>query len=255
MTDTILQTLGENGVLEIALNRPDKKNAFNRDQWLGFKEAITEANSNPAVACVLVHGVGKDFSAGVDLNDFSAADADYPFEAAAKALVELEKPLVCAAKGVAIGGGATLLLQADVVYVGDSLKMRFPFVALGLVPEWGSSYSLAASIGSRRAAELMYTAEFFGAEKAVEMGIATAQYSDESLLEKAREKAAEIAQWPVSALVATKKTLREHQAPQTLAAMKSEWEGMQKLAGSPENIEAVMAFIEKRQPDFKQFRK
>ena len=255
MSETVLQSLNEEGVLSLMLNRPNKKNAFSIEQWLAFREAIEAAKTDSRVACLLITGAGSDFSSGTDLNDFSESDEEHPFDKTARALVEFDKPIICAAKGIAVGGGATLLLQADIIYVGQSLKMRFPFVSLGLVPEWGSSYALSASIGSRRAAELMYTAEYINAERAVEMGIATAAVADDLLLDHAMNKAKEIAQWPISSLVATKQAMRAHHVPQILAAMDRENEGMAKTAGQAENIEAIMAFIEKRQPNFKQFRK
>jgi enoyl-CoA hydratase/carnithine racemase len=257
MSDTILQELDDDGVLLITLNRPEKKNAFNVEQWAAFREAINTAKDNPKVACVVITGAGKDFSSGVDLNDMANADGDseHPFVSSAKALLDFDKPLICAARGVAVGGGATLLLNADVVYVGESLRMRFPFVQLGLVPEWGSSYTLQQVIGARRAAELMYTAEWINAERALEVGIATAAVSDDGLLDQALCKAREIAQWPISSLVATKRLMRQVHLQNVHAAVDREQDEMMRLAGSPENIESVMAFLEKRQPDFKQFRK
>ncbi len=255
MSETVLQQLGDDGVLLLTLNRPQKKNAFNIEQWIAFREALLAANTNPAVACVVITGAGADFSAGVDLNDFSNAGEDHPFASAAQALIDFDKPVVCAAKGVAIGGGATLLLHADVVYVGESLRMRFPFTNLGLVPEWGSSYQLQAIIGARKAAELMYSAQWINAEQAVDYGIATARYPDEDILTQAMAKAGEIAQWPVRSLMATKKLLRDVHRPALKAAMAGETAGMEALAGSPENIEAVMAILEKRPADFAQFRK
>ncbi len=257
MSDTILQELDDDGVLLITLNRPEKKNAFNVEQWAAFREAINTAKDNPKVACVVITGAGKDFSSGVDLNDMANADGDseHPFVSSAKALLDVDKPLICAARGVAVGGGATLLLNADVVYVGESLRMRFPFVQLGLVPEWGSSYTLQQVIGARRAAELMYTAEWINAERALEVGIATAAVSDDGLLDQALCKAREIAQWPISSLVATKRLMRQVHLQNVHAAVDREQGEMMRRAGSPENIESVMAFLEKRQPDFKQFRK
>jgi enoyl-CoA hydratase/carnithine racemase len=257
MSDTILQELDDDGVLLITLNRPEKKNAFNVEQWAAFREAVNTAKDNPKVACVVITGAGKDFSSGVDLNDMANADGDseHPFVSSAKALLDFDKPLICAARGVAVGGGATLLLNADVVYVGESLRMRFPFVQLGLVPEWGSSYTLQQVIGARRAAELMYTAEWINAERALEVGIATAAVSDDGLLDQALCKAREIAQWPISSLVATKRLMRQVHLQNVHAAVDREQDEMMRLAGSPENIESVMAFLEKRQPDFKQFRK
>ncbi len=255
MSNTVLQQLDEQGVLLLTLNRPEKKNAFSNEQWLAFGEALVAAEANPAVACVVVTGAGSDFSSGVDLNDFSDSAEEHPFERCARRLVDFNKPVVSAAKGVAVGGGATLLLHTDVVYVGESLRLRFPFTALGLVPEWGSSYQLQAVIGARKAAELMYSSEWLNAERAVDLGIATAAFSDEQLLDKALAKAREIAQWPVSSLVETKRLMREVHRKSIHAAIDAEQAGMAKLAGKPENIEAVMAILEKRAPDFSQFRK
>ncbi len=255
MSNTVLQTLSDDGVLLLTLNRPDKKNAFNREQWAAFRDAINEARENPEVACVVVTGAGDDFSSGVDLSDFASEDAEHPFESCARAVADFDKPLIAAAKGVAIGGGATLLLHCDVIYVGESLRMRFPFTNLGLVPEFGSSYTLQAVIGSRKAAELMYTAEWIDAQRALDTGIVTGICSDEGVLDQALVKAREIARWPISSLVATKQMMRRVHLEGIHAAIDAEQEGMMRLAGSPENIEAVMAFIEKREPDFKQFRK
>ena len=213
---------------------------------------------------VLVTGAGGDFSAGVDLGSFRAAPpgaearaagvAEHPFGRCMEALCAFDKPLVAAARGVAVGFGATFLFHCDLVYVGESLRLRLPFVSLGLVPEAAASFLLPAMIGSRRAAELLFTAEWVGAPRAVEMGIATRALPDAELLSAAREKAREIARWPVSALQATKQALLRGRSAGVRAALDTEAELMAKLAGSPENVEAVVAFLEKRPPDFARFR-
>jgi enoyl-CoA hydratase/carnithine racemase len=113
---------------------------------------------------------------------------------------------------------------------------------------------LQAVIGSRRAAELFYTAEWISAARALEAGIATRVYPDDALLDAALAKAAEIAKNPVSALRATKRTLLRAHAAQIRAALEAEDAGMAAQAGSPENIEAVRAFLEKRSPDFAKLR-
>ncbi|HEY9036154.1 MAG TPA: enoyl-CoA hydratase-related protein [Pseudomonadales bacterium] len=250
MPDTILQELSD-GVLVITLNRPHRKNAFNNEQWHAFADAMESAQSNDRVNVVVITGAGGHFSSGVDLAEFGGEEGAKPFERASWAVMNFDKPLIAAAPGVAIGGGATLLFHCDVVYVGESLKMRLPFVNLGLVPEWASSYMLQVNIGARRAAELFYTAEWINAERAVETGIATRAYADDALLDKAKAKAAEMAQWPVRSLQETKRCLKVAHQAGIQAAVEVEMAGMQKQAGSPENIEAVMAFMEKRQPDFK----
>ena len=256
MSDETLSQLNDDGVLHLQFNRPEKKNAFNRPAWQALADQLNHAKNNPAIACVLLSGAGKDFSSGMDLSDFSGGDdgEEHPFYAAQKAVIDFDKPLLAAAKGSAVGGGATLLFHCDIVYVGESLKMRLPFVNLGLVPEFAASYMLQAMIGARRAAELFYTAEWINAERALECGIATAIYADSALDSQAMKKAQEIAQWPVRALQETKRCLKAAHQDALNKAMVIERAGMDKLAGSPENIEAVVAFIEKRPADFKQFR-
>lgn len=249
MSDTVLQELHK-GVLLITLNRPQRKNAFSVEQWHAFADAIESAQADEHINVVIVTGAGGNFSSGVDLSEFGE-DSAKAFERASWAVINFDKPLIGAATGAAIGGGATLLFHCDVVYVGESLKMRLPFVNLGLVPEWASSYMLQANIGARRAAELFYTAEWIDAARAVETGIATRAYQDHELLDHAKAKALEMAQWPVRSLQETKRCLKVAHASGIKAAMEAEMAGMQKQAGSPENIEAVMAFMEKRQPDFK----
>ncbi len=255
--DVILKSLSEEGVLTLTFNRPEKKNAFNRPAWAELRDTFISAKDDPKIACVILRGAGNDFSSGMDLADFGGeGDAnEHPFYSAQKAVMDFDKPLIGAAKGIAVGGGATLLFHCDIIYVGESLRMRLPFVSLGLVPEFAASYMLQQIIGSRRAAELFYTAEWIDTARALETGIATASFSDEELFAKADSKANEIAQWPIASLQATKRCLKlTHKSGLELAS-KEERDGMEALAGGPENMEAVMAFIEKREPNFKQFRK
>ena len=153
-----------------------------------------------------------------------------------------------------MGIGATFLFHCDVVYVGESIRLRLPFVGLGLVPEAASSYLLPALIGSQRAAELLFTAEWIDAAKALEVGIAARVFPDDQLLEATLARARAIAEFPVSALQGTKRTLLAARAAGVRAAHDAEIDGMAALAGSPENMEAIAAFLEKRKPDFKQFR-
>jgi enoyl-CoA hydratase/carnithine racemase len=114
---------------------------------------------------------------------------------------------------------------------------------------------LQAVVGARRAAELLYTAEWIGAARALETGIATARFPDEELLPTALAKAREIARNPMSALRATKRTVKAVHAAALRAALEAEDAGMAAQAGSPENVEAVRAFLEKRAPDFRCLRK
>ena len=251
MTDSIT-TQHRDAVLVVTLNRPAKKNAINNEMWIGLRETFVRAAADDAVSCVLLCGAGEHFCSGVDLSSFAETSpgAEHPFESAARAVADFDKPLVAAAQGVAVGGGATVLFHADIVYVGESLRLRLPFASLGLAPEWASSYMLQANIGAQRAAELFYTAQWIDADKALNCGIAAAVIPDAGLFAHALSKAAEIAQWPVNSLRETKRCLRMHHAAAIDAAIDAEQAAMARQAGSPENIEAITALMEKRPPNF-----
>lgn len=259
---TVLTTLDDDGVLLLTFNRPAKKNAFNEEQWDALARALDDAKVDPRVAVVVLTGAGGNFSSGVDLGSFGG-DPPPPradgkpsgFFACVDAIFEFDKPLIACVQGVAVGGGCTIAVASDIVYVGESLRMRLPFANLGLVPEIASSYTLQSAIGRQRANELMFTAEWIDASRAVEVGLAARSVPDEELLEATLAKAREIAQWPISALRAIKRTLQTAHRAGIAAAREVEDDAMMKLAGSPENIEAITAFMQKRAPDFKQFRK
>ena len=250
MSDDVLRTSVENGVARLTLNRPEKRNAFDSRLFRSLAAALNGARDDDEVNVVLLAGEGGNFSSGMDLGA-SFEEGSTPYDMCAEAVISFDKPLIAAVDGIAIGGGATIPLHCDVVYVGESLRMRLPFVNLGLVPEFASSYMLQANIGARRAAELMYTAEWIDAARAQELGIATRIYPDGELHERALAKANEIAKWPLNSLRATKRCIKATQRANIDLALKAEAEAMAQQAGSPENIEAVTAFLQKREPDFK----
>ena len=250
MAEQSIKIQFEEGVARITLCRPARKNALDDNLFKGIATALNEADQNPEVHVLLLAGEGGNFCSGMDLTA-SFDEGSVPYDLCAEAVLKFEKPIVAAVDGFAIGAGATIPFLCDVVYVGESLRMRLPFVNLGLVPEFASSYMLQANIGYRRAAELMFTAEWIDAAKAYEVGIATAVYPDSELHEKALEKAREIAQWPVNSLKATKQCMKAPHEAAVNAALKLESEKMVQQAGSPENVEAITAFIQKRKPNFK----
>jgi enoyl-CoA hydratase/carnithine racemase len=253
---TVLRDLDDDGILTLTLNRPKRRNAFNPEQFLALGEALAEAGGDPTVAVVVLTGAGEDFTSGLDLADMGqATDGPQPFEVMMDALCALDKPLLAATRGCAIGFGVTVLFHCDVVYLGEGTRLRMPFTNLGLVTEAAACYLAPEVMGRKQASELIFTAEFFDAAKALETGIATAVLPDADVLPTALAKAREIAKMPVPSLVAIKRLMKQAHAEPIARARKLEMEGMMALAGTPENIEAVTAFLQKREPDFKQFRK
>ncbi len=244
----------DQGILELTLNRPSRKNALHSTLYLALEQALMAADQDLGVKVVLLHG-GADFTAGNDLQDFasgsaSAAGIDAPPFRVLRAAARLTKPLVVAVRGVAVGIGATLLLHADLVYCDQSARFGLPFVSLGLSPEGGSSTLLVQRAGYLRASELLLLAEPFDAQTALAAGLVNAVVDD--ALAQARQKAVRLTQLPTAAVQVTKAMLRGDVA-QTTALIDAEAETFVRRTHSPELREALSAFAEKRAPDFGQF--
>ncbi|MFQ3323948.1 MAG: enoyl-CoA hydratase/carnithine racemase [Pseudomonadales bacterium] len=239
-------------VLLVTLNRPNKRNALNVPLWLELQAVMKEAQNNNTIAAVVLTGSGGNFCAGTDTHDPIASDLKKsPYEACAKTIAAFDKPMLAAVNGTATSVGAALTFHCDVVYVGESLRMRLAYTSMGLVPEFAASYMLKNNIGAQRAAELILSSEWIDADKAVEYGLAANKFSDEELLEKTLIKAAQIAQWPINALRETKHCLKISQKTAIDTAFAREMAGTRKQAGSPENEEAKAALMERRKPNFR----
>ena len=241
-------------ILRITLNRPAKKNAMTSSMYLNMAEILNDATKDDEVRVVLWDGAGDSFSAGNDLEDFlkhPPGPGASPQALLADALLNFDKPLIAVVKGVAIGGGTTLLTHCDFVIAGESAKFQLPFINLGLVPEFGSTWSLPARSGYIRAAELILLGQPFDAKVAAEIGLVTRVVPDEKLLATATETAEKLAAKPPGALQASKRLLKRSQREQVAVAIKEENEEFAARVRSAEAKEAFTAFLEKRAPDFK----
>ncbi len=247
-----------NGVALLTLNRPDKRNAFNDQQYDDLRDALADAEADDTIKVAVITGAPGAFSGGQDLSEMGTArthDDGEPhgFGPFLDRLSTFQKPLLAAVNGVGVGIGLTMLLHCDIVYVAQSARIRAPFVSLGFVPEAGSSLLLQAIVGPQVAAELLYTNVWIDAERAVGLGLAADAFDDDELLDRALEKASEIAQQPLAALRLTKQLLLDARSEALAAARRREETAMALSAGSPANVEAIRAFREKRSPDFTGF--
>ena len=244
VTDTVLKEL-ESGILTVTLNRPEKKNAFNGEQYGGVRDALNDAREDTDVRVVIVTGAGDAFTAGQDLRAMGQG-----FEPFLAALVDFDKPLLAAVNGVAVGVGTTMLFHCDIVHVAASARLRMPFVSLGMMTEAGSSYLVQLVVGPQKAAELLFTGDWISADEAVEFGIASKRLPDDDLLPSIRAVAQKIAVQPLTTLQHNKRLLRDARKDALSAAIGREREVAKVCVGSPENREAIRAFMEKRPPDF-----
>jgi enoyl-CoA hydratase/carnithine racemase len=242
-------------VLTLRLDRPEKKNALTLGMYRGMIEALQQAEADPAVRVVLITGSDDCFTAGNDLMDFANAKPGETSPAIIylQTLAAAQKPVIAAVGGVAVGIGTTMLLHCDLAYAATSARFQLPFVNLGLCPEAGSSVLLPALMGHRRAAELLLFGEPFSAEVAHELGIVNAVISGSEVLSTAMAKALQLAEKPPAALQTTKALLKRGTAGSIADAMARETEKFAALLQGPEAREAMMAFMQRRKPDFSKF--
>jgi enoyl-CoA hydratase/carnithine racemase len=248
-----IRTANLEGVATIEIARADKKNALTQAMSLAMASAIRAAVEDTSVRALLITGQPGIFTAGNDLEDFRAAsplEAGSPTSQFMQALLTCDKPVVAAVTGAAIGIGATMLLHCDLVYLSDQARLVFPFVALGLVPEFGSSLLLPRLMGHARAAEKLLLAEPISADAAVSLGIATAVLPASDVLPHARGMAQRFNALPPGAVRDTKRLMRAATAAGISGAMEAEGALFLERLHGPEAREALQAFFEKRKPDF-----
>jgi 2-(1,2-epoxy-1,2-dihydrophenyl)acetyl-CoA isomerase len=243
-------------VVEVVLNRPERRNALDQSAVAAFYDALDELEKNLPRA-LLLRGEGKGFCAGRDLSDAEPLTED------GKAILEglnpmfsrlaaLQCPTVAAVQGAALGVGLGLALACDLMVVGEGAKIGSPFAAIGAVLDSGAHYHLGARIGPARTLELVYTGRFLSGAEAVEWGIANTVHPDDELLEAARKLAATIAAGPTSAFLLSKNIVRRVAAggvslDEVLAA---EAAAQGAAARTHDYGEGMTAFQEKRKPIF-----
>lgn len=248
-----IETLGRVRVL--TLERPKALNAFNDELYDAVAAALRSAAADERVAVVLLTGSGRAFSAGQDLGELATPpahgdDRPHGFGPFVETLESFEKPVIAAVNGIAVGIGLTLLLHCDLVLVAEGVRLRAPFVSLGVTAEAGSTQLLPAVIGWQRAAHLLYTAAWLDAADALEAGLAWRVVAGDALIDEALRIAEEMARMPIASLVATKKLLLDGRIDSVRAARERENRVFASLVGGPANREAIAAFRERREPDF-----
>lgn len=246
------------GLLTLAFDRPEKKNAITAAMYQVMADALAAAESDPAVRAILFCGSDKIFSAGNDLEDFMKrppSGPDAPVLQFLRRISAAGKPLLAAVAGPAVGIGTTLLLHCDLVYAADNARFSLPFAPLGLCPEAASSLLLPRIAGYQRAAEKLLTGDPFDAQEALAMGIVNRVLPLAELRAYAVAQAHKLIALPAASLRITKALMKGGAAgaAEVTAAMDAELAHFSKMLRAPEAREAMTAFFEKRKADFSQF--
>jgi len=243
-------------VARIRFDRLDKKNAITREMYTQLAQALAAADADSGVRAVLLHGSADCFTAGNDVNDFLKGPfggEGSPTWQLFQALPGMKKPVVAAVGGPAVGIGTTLLLHCDLVYAAENARFQLPFVPLGIIPEFGSTFMLPLLAGYQRAAEVLLLGQPFTAQKAHEIGIVTAVVPQKDLLSEAEKAAAAIAALPPESIRLTKRLMRTTHEKAIAERIMEEGRIVLERLRSPEAKEAMSAFLEKRKPDFSRF--
>lgn len=240
--------IGHTGpVTTITLNRPEKINAITRAMYKSMADALNEAAVDPAQSVVIIQSNGDHFTAGNDISDFLN---NPPLEEGSevwqfiKAAHEFPKALIAATQGNAVGIGTTMIMHCDFAYASPTTRFRMPFVNLGLVPEFGSSYLVPKNLGHRRAAELLLMGREFTAHEAMEWGVINEVTDDPKA--RAHEVALLVAEQPPNALMQTKQLMKSPDYERLNLIMSAEGELFQRALTSEEAQNAFMNFLMKK---------
>ncbi len=256
------------GVADVRLNRPDKRNALDREMFVSLVETADRLAKDPALRCVVLSGEGPSFCAGLDFASFQGmADSEagdppaidlgatqdgritHFAQQACFGWTELPVPVIGAIQGHALGGGIQLALSCDIRFVAPGTKMSVLEIRWGLIPDMTGTQSLVNLVGLDVAKELTFTGRMVEASEAVELGLAT--HLAEHPREQALELAADIAQKSPHAIRAAKRLFNDAPKLTVAEGFAAERQEIGRLIGSPNQVESVKAFFEKRPPSYR----
>jgi enoyl-CoA hydratase/carnithine racemase len=242
----------EGAVRVITLDRAAKKNAFDVPLAKALWDALEAAQADADVRVICVTGEGDYFTGGADLNIFLNIASLDPTDVVKVAklydpLRRCTKPTIAIVQGHAVGMGVTILPHFDLVYAADHATFMTPFVKLGLVLEYGSSYTLSRLIGVQRAKELILRAAPIDARTAADWGLVTRVFAAAELRGQALAIAADLAAIPPGAIAESKRLIDDGLDAKSLgAASDAEDAALMKRYGSPENVQAIMQMMERK---------
>jgi enoyl-CoA hydratase/carnithine racemase len=254
-------------VTTITLDRPAKLNAWTPHMAEELVDAIGQANTDPAVGAIVLTGAGRGFCAGADMDevfrtridgtdpgrDTAGGSGGMPAGVDWVRLLRESKPIVAAVHGPAVGVGLTMILPVDVIVATRDAKLAMAFIKVGLVPELASSHFLVQRVGWGRASELCLSGAVIRGEEAARIGLVDHVVDDhDALVPRAGELAAAMAANPTPQLLMVKRLLTQNAAETDLALVqRRESELLRECWTTPEHVEAVTAFREKRAPRFR----
>ncbi len=242
------------GVGTIMLNRPEKKNAFTLEMVDQWADILVNARTAGDVNVVLVTGAGNSFCSGVDLAGLDGdrtpwerkSVLDQRVHRVALALQDLDKPVIAAVNGPAVGAGMDMALMCDIRVASRSARFSEGYVKVGLVPGDGGCYFLPRIVGMARALELMWTGDFIDADKAEQWGVVSHVWDDDTFTDQARAFALRLAAGPPLAIRLIKRAAQQSATSDLRTALDLISSHMAVVRSTQDSAEALAAFRERR---------
>lgn len=249
-------------ICTVTLNRPDVLNAFNDQLTTELADALKNAERDKDVRVIVITGSGRAFSSGQDLGDLKKKyvpgyvpalgdDLRRRYNPIITRIREMEKPVIAAVNGVAAGAGCSLALACDMRIASEHASFIEVFINVGLVPDSGSTFTLPRLVGMGKAFELCNLGSKVDAQEALRLGLVNQIVSAEELAEATSKVADRLASLPGKAIGLTKRLLNASYTNDLTAQLEAEAYGQETAAKTQDHFEGVMAFLEKRKPQFK----
>jgi 2-(1,2-epoxy-1,2-dihydrophenyl)acetyl-CoA isomerase len=247
----VLEVAVNADVLELTLDRPDAMNSFTVDLHEELARALKEAR-RPAVRAVLITGAGRAFSAGQDLAEAQGSETgpgtrlQRYYNPNILAIRTLDKPVIAALNGVAAGAGVALALACGLRIASEKASFVPAFIAIGLIPDSGTSWFATRLLGEARAFEWLTSNRRLNAAEALAWGLLHEVVSPDALLPRARERAAELANTPGEAVGMTKRLLRRAVTATLDEQLEFERQMQQAASEQPAYAERIASFLAKQ---------
>ncbi len=240
----------------IRLNRPDAMNALNTKLMSELAVAMTAADRDEKIRCIVLTGSEKAFAAGADVREMSAKSYvdvffDDLFGPEAEAIARVRKPVIAAVAGYCLGGGCELAMMCDFIIAADTAKFGQPEINLGIVAGMGGTQRLTRLVGKGKAMDMNLTGRFMDAAEAERAGLVSRVVPCKQLMEEAMKAAAKIAEKSAITAMAVKESVNRATETTLREGMLFERRLFHAMFATEDQKEGMAAFIEKRQPQFR----
>jgi enoyl-CoA hydratase len=240
----------------IRLNRPDALNALNAKLMQELAVALTAADKNEKIRCIVLTGSEKAFAAGADVREmatksFTDVFFDDLFGLETEAILRVRKPIIAAVSGYCLGGGCELAMMCDFILASDTAKFGQPEINLGIVAGMGGTQRLTRFVGKSKSMDMHLTGRFMDAAEAERCGLVSRIVPAKSLMEEAMKAAGKIAEKSAITVMAVKEAVSRAQETTLREGLLFERRLFHALFATADQKEGMAAFLEKRQPQFR----